>query len=870
MQLKAVFRKVLSLNDTGETGAHVAGLLVPKADLAFFPPLSQDEKNPRAVILATDQNGRPWTLNFIHYNNERFGGTRDEYRLTGLTGFFAANDLHAGDVIVLSRTDTGVRIWPEKASDADRVISQQQQWLSLSGESVGNSPAAAEQKIHSIRPAARIIHTIGQNLIKDPQAAVIELVKNSYDADAHTVLVAFKAEISDSKTIIRITVEDDGHGMTYDQVTGTWLVPATADKANRRLSPGERQMQGNKGIGRFASFVLGEEIFLRTVAKGANTETSLLLQASNFSDAQFLDEVQILVETRRIEGRHRHGTLFEMTSRTGDEIHREWKRTDFEKLRLDLQRMLFPLSARNKADFEVWLVTEGFSTFGQADGSENIEPLPVMEQFDYRITATIDAEGRVSGVFQSPLLPGKPEEQLDITLTDKPGLPCGPIQVDLRVIDRELGSLQELLDRSKSRGDVLGDTTRAELKRLLDKASGITVFRGDFRIRPYGDQGDDWLDLDRERINNPSFAISNNQTFGVVLIAPEAESRLEEKSARDGLREDEHYERLKFTIKKLVEELQRRRFQIRRSVGRIQRAPRVGEMLSELRDYERPIAKITAILKSEGVPGGKIDKVAVLLREEQKTREQIVAKLEETIAIYQGQATLGKVVGIVLHEGNRAIGILNTQSRRIPELIEELREMPSAILMDEIVRAMDGIRGALAIVSELFDRIQPLGVRSRAKKAPVKLAGVMNHVLGAFSQQLKVHSITVSIDLPDKFEVVAWDTDVKAVLFNLIENSIYWLSHPPREDAEISLRVEVDKESELSRLHITDNGPGIPKEHVANEDIFEPHFSLRGGIGLGLAIAGEAANRNGFSLKARHAIKGAHFILDFKPVIKNA
>lgn len=857
------FRKVLSLNDTGETEAHVAGILVPKSDLAFFPSLNPEEKNPRASVIATDPDGRTWNLNFIYYNNRKFGGTRNEYRLTGMTAFFAAHGLRAGDVVELERTRDGLLIRPERRDGRVAPLSSQRGFFESGGPRTP-PPSPLDTTEHTIRPAARIIHTIGQNLIKDPQAAVIELVKNAYDADAKTVRIVFRTDREKPAGGIRISVDDDGHGMSYDQVVSTWLVPATADKVTRRKSPGGRQMQGNKGIGRFAAFVLGEQVFLRSVPTSRDVESSLLLEARDFREAQFLDQVRILVEKRAPIDGTAPGTLFEMTSSPGDEAYRGWTKDDFRKLRLDLRRMLFPLNARAEEDFSVWLITQGFADTGQPDGEEKIEPLPVMDQFDYRIVVDVDSRGHASGVFQSPLVVGDPEERLEIDLPELAGADCGPVHMDLRVIDRETTSLQELIDRSKARGDLLSDTNRAQLRRLLDDACGILVFRGDFRIRPYGDQGDDWMELDRERVNNPTLAISNNQTFGVVVIAPEAESHLQEKSARDGLREDEHYERLRAIVRAVVEELQGRRFAIRRSVGRIQRAPRVAEMLKELQDYERPLAKIASILKSEGVAPGKIEKVQDLLREEQKSREQIVAKLEETIAIYAGQATLGKVVGIVLHEGNRGIGILKTQSRRIPELIDELRTHPGPVLMDEILRAMDGIKGALSLVSELFDRIQPLGIRTRTKKGPVRLIGPIKDVIRALQPELAEKRIEVEIDVPAEFEVVAWENDLKAIFFNLVENAIYWLTHPKRSGARIVFQLEKDGATS-TRLNIVDNGPGIPRQHVANEDIFEPHFSLRGGIGLGLPIAGEAASRNGFSLKAIHSASGAHFVLDFSP-----
>ncbi|PMZ79024.1 ATP-binding protein, partial [Pseudomonas sp. FW306-2-11AD] len=62
------------------------------------------------------------------------------------------------------------------------------------------------------RPKARIIRTIGDQLISGPEAAVIELVKNAYDADAHRVVVKFYPPLV--RGAGRITVSDDGHGMT--------------------------------------------------------------------------------------------------------------------------------------------------------------------------------------------------------------------------------------------------------------------------------------------------------------------------------------------------------------------------------------------------------------------------------------------------------------------------------------------------------------------------------------------------------------------------------------------------------------------------------------------------------------------------------
>lgn len=97
--------KVLTANDTGDTGGHQAGMHVPKdpAVLSFFPRLDPRVRNPRCVVDVYDDDGILWEFSFIYYNNGLFGGTRNEYRLTCMTPFIRKYDLRPGDQVVLRR-----------------------------------------------------------------------------------------------------------------------------------------------------------------------------------------------------------------------------------------------------------------------------------------------------------------------------------------------------------------------------------------------------------------------------------------------------------------------------------------------------------------------------------------------------------------------------------------------------------------------------------------------------------------------------------------------------------------------------------------------------------------------------------------------
>lgn len=129
--------KTLSANDIGTTGGHQAGILVPKSGrvLPFFPSLDSKLKNPRAVLDVIDDAGREWTFSFIYYNNRFFGGTRNEYRLTGMTAFLREFNLKAGDVVVLRRESPRlVRISFKRKSNPENVLRLTATWKIIDTE----------------------------------------------------------------------------------------------------------------------------------------------------------------------------------------------------------------------------------------------------------------------------------------------------------------------------------------------------------------------------------------------------------------------------------------------------------------------------------------------------------------------------------------------------------------------------------------------------------------------------------------------------------------------------------------------------------------------------------------------------------------
>ncbi|GAP68314.1 histidine kinase, partial [Bacteroidales bacterium 6E] len=203
---------------------------------------------------------------------------------------------------------------------------------------------------------ARLISVLGDQLISDKWIGVIELVKNSYDADAEKVYVRFlnfNNPEGGKKPIIEI--EDDGHGMDLDTILNIWMMPATPNKLNRKKSGDKRftakgrVIQGDKGVGRFAVYKLGNivEVYSKTLK---TEEVKLSLDFHDYADDEFtesyhkdlfLHEIfnqwEVNDEPQKILNEKKQGTLIRIS-----DIRNDWKYADLEKLSNAFFRMIPP------------------------------------------------------------------------------------------------------------------------------------------------------------------------------------------------------------------------------------------------------------------------------------------------------------------------------------------------------------------------------------------------------------------------------------------------------------------------------------------------------------------------------------------------
>ena len=721
-----------------------------------------------------------------------------------------------------------------------------------------------ERQTLSFKPRARSIRTIGDRLIGGPETAVIELVKNSYDADADWVRVKFFPPLD--KLEGKITVEDDGHGMTLDDIRDKWMEPATTDKTDRRMSPGERKLLGSKGIGRFAAAKLGKWLELRTTAidesADNNLETTVIekIDWDLFDQVKYLSDIEFGYETPEPEGST--GTV--LTIRGPVDV---WSKEKLQDLYQEMRRMLSPLETSGDSDFAIYLdlsectpETCGFdgSAIVNGDNPEEdaelhrVEPFPLLTSCDYEVSGSFLPDGTFEGamaIHRGDLKPEKIDLTVPLDRSDDEKS-CGTVLVHLFIFDRDIEAMTAAMKRAG-----MGVLTVKQARQILDDISGVAIYRDRFRIRPYGDEDNDWLTLDTRRVQTPAMRIGHNQISGIVVIDSEQHSNLVEKSSREGLEEDASFLRLRnLLISLLTKVVEPRRYDFRESTG----IGRNGET-----DFSRIYASARfdwARNYIDRLPDEEIRKKAnKKLDVESRRLISYLNQLEEKQSIMEMKVTLGMILGEVIHEGVAPVAYIQDETIRLmkwwPDLFSSSKD--AEIRKEKMPGILRGLNTSADRLRSLFNATKPLAGGRRGKPTYYNPNQVIIDTNLLFESHLKSLGGEVShkadVDVAD---ILGYRGDLTAAITNLTDNAIYWLQHHKVPDPLIEVIVSRDKGQCV--IDFRDNGHGIPEEFRSH--VFDVGFTLKAkGTGLGLSIAREALARSGGSIELVDSDQGAQF-----------
>lgn len=710
-----------------------------------------------------------------------------------------------------------------------------------------------------LRPRARIIRTIGDQLISGPEAALIELVKNSYDADASRVSIVISPRSVSSRG--EIIISDDGHGMSNSDILEKWLEPATDNKLNEKNSPRRRALLGAKGIGRFAASRLGRNLWLKTISltvdEFKNEKSELVVDWDEFDSFRYLDEIELDVKKNYVNARDSVSGVDIVITNLRD----DWTKKQLEQLVHELRRLLSPvgkdglnfkifldLSAFNKEihGFSGQEIVSGWSSVDElsfeadADANEvrEVKPFKIQNIYHYRVEGEFDLNGSFTGFFKNWRAKSS-TVQISIpgpTLTAEE-LDCGFLTVQLNVYDREGSAIQELFESAGER-----NVGRMNARRLLDENIGIGIYRNNFRIRPYGDSDTDWLELETKRVQNPSLKIGISQVWGLVDVSAENVSGLVERSSREGFEHNGSFLRLKRLITELLAYVENLRRDYREKTGLSRKAvatTAVVQTSAEFRATQKAVLDLPVKFRE------RVQKALLKDKELLKTAIEDLETYQQSLA---SRSTLGLVVSQVLHDGRRFLADISTRSN---ELIKGESRLLEQSRFGEHFRGTFGknamlINASAGELAKLFKALDPVSGRKRGSPKIFNPVPVVRRCLTLFDDYLNKDGIKVNFqDEAAAASVYGYESDLVAAVLNIVDNGVYWLGSSKVESKYI--KIKFHKTVNYVRLSISNNGPEIDRLFV--DKLFSPGFTLKTeGSGIGLAIAREALRSSKWDL----------------------
>jgi signal transduction histidine kinase len=627
-----------------------------------------------------------------------------------------------------------------------------------------------------------------------------------------------------------IVIVDNGEGMTLDTIRKAWMEPATVSKLRRTMTRRGRRVTGEKGIGRFAAARVARTLEMSTVPSGRGEQITVRFDWGAFEDqSKYLDEITCSWEVETSLPKRRHGTTLRLIGLNNEWDQDEKRRvTSFSDLRAELARLVAPLG-RDEFNIELELPAR-FKAFAGP-----ITPPEVLGRPQYKLSGLLDAEGHLTAKYEGPN--GKKQ-----VLTDGDGylirlhggrLPtCGPLTFEFRVWDRQKEDLEPL-------ARTLSSTIR-DIRRDLDAASGISVYRDHFRVLI---PESDWLRLDLRRVQNPTLRLSNNQIVGRVFITADDNPGLKDQTNREGIVDSPQLEDFKAVLIEILSKLEVERDSYRRG----NREEPMGRGVFE----KLQIAPIKAYL-IERYPNDK--SLHEFLEKATQTHDQGLGEVQQVLARYRRLATLGQLIDVVLHEGRTPIAAIRNE---VELATADLAKGTDEAFQGRIVNRFKVITDQTEMLALLFKRLAPFSGRRRGRPIQTTIEQLIRDSFGLYEKRLR--DLKVSPDLPSGETTVTTDpSEMQMIFVNLLDNSLYWLERVPDKNRRIAVQV---RSGPLGlEIIFSDSGPGVPEE--VRDRIFDPYFSTKSdGVGLGLTIAGETAAEYDGSLElvANGPLPGATF-----------
>lgn len=688
------------------------------------------------------------------------------------------------------------------------------------------------------RVSSKLILNIGRNSIKDHTTALLELVKNCYDADSRHV----NLDIMFNAFEPHIVVTDDGCGMSLLDLRDNWLNIGYSEKQGNKYSISGRRKTGEKGIGRMSADRLGASLTLKT-HKHDEEPVGLKINWDAFdTDAKNIEEISI----SPIQNSEAIFTKIG-DSKTGTQLYisklrQRWSNSDITELIREISIFSPPFSDVN--DFQVTLTNDVNPNLNGVINS------PALEISEIDMTASYH-NGMVKYSFLDRI--GKSEHKTNEEAIEWDTLIQRVNSEDLYFEEhKNLGDVSlRLLFYTRDIQSVFDSKLRlSDLRDFLNVNSGIKIYRDNVLVKPYGTQKaeGDWLGLaerktrDPAGISRPSWKVSANQLVGAVFIGRDTNPQLVDTGGREGLLNNEVFYTLKaFVLGALIlleTHRHERMLEEKSTNSRDTQDPKkaVEDLSSGLTILKSDLSKVRKEMpksRSKQVERA-LDQVNVVEKDIKKAKKMI-DELMDREQVLRGLATIGISAAVFGHEVQQPIS----------EVKAAIVATRSALNMDppKCLVAQSEIEKAFSSAARIaswgvfaLNRVQ----RDNRRKSKIEVSSKIEQIIDQTKAFFDISSIIVTTELA-RIETKAFAMDLESIVLNLLSNS-YSACTSKRMPRKV--HVVLKKEDRLKPgfvIQVSDSGPGVAEKFKNNiwDALFTTKVDNEGnksGTGLGLFI----------------------------------
>ncbi|MGI8908105.1 MAG: sensor histidine kinase [Candidatus Sumerlaeaceae bacterium] len=706
-------------------------------------------------------------------------------------------------------------------------------------------PAHPEFEQIPFKMHPRVFAALGADLVTNDIVAVIELVKNSYDAFSKNVWLRFGSDREHGRYL---EIEDHGTGMTKGIIENVWCVVATPFKEQHpygTLGNKTRRVAGEKGLGRLSAARLGARLQMLTQSQGEACWELWVDWSSIASEKEF---EHCAAQLRRYSSRSPFpisGTIVRVFN-----LKSEWSESELADLEENLGRLISPFE--QLGEFNIYLTAPG-----KTKGDEvKIQAPKFLAHPKYLIQGNADKAGNLSTTYKfAPMSEGKARtvkrrltwEQVFTQLDKKEQSAfnpdranCGPFSFEIRAWEINAEGTEEISKRF--------DFQKANVRRAIRVHKGISVYRDGILVLPKSETARDWLGLDLRRVSWVGPRLSTSQIVGFVSISKDGNPAILDTSDRERLVATPavaEFEKLMIAIVEILEQ------------ERIADKPKsskdkpMEDLFSSL-TAEDLLAEVIA-LAEEGAP---VSDALPMLRTFNASLDTARKAIQERFIYYSRLATVGTIAHMLVHE-------IRNRTTALGSFLDFIRSRFGPFNKDELATEFNAANASVDALERLADTFLPLASRSfRRRVRHSILEERIAECLRLNSGELSQKGIRTSV--PRSNTVLAVDPgELDAILLNLITNSLYWLSEVPKEQRQMEFKLTKINDGNRVRVWAHDSGPGI-KEGEA-EKVFWPGITRKaGGIGMGLTVASELVVEYGGRMIARvpGSLGGASFAFD--------